>query len=515
MSSIKTTSLIELFLKNVFRFPDRSALWVENKFYTYRSLYERAMRLAETIKHFNAERCVILSKRNITAYSAIIATLLADKTYVPLNPNYPVNANLNFLEAIDTDLLIVDTALSDYAKKMADEIKRPVIFIFQEPNYTTVELEKTHHQIVYVNTQCFFKYPVFKNSYAYLLFTSGSTGKPKGILVSHQNALTYVENMVCRSKPCETDRFSQLADLTFDFSVHDLFVAWAVGACVYSVSSQHLIHWQQFMDQHRLTFWASVPSTILFLQQIGQLESASLSSLHYSVFCGEVLSNSLAALWKKAAPNSSIDNLYGPTEAAVACTGFLWQPNLLHNECVPIGFPFPQLEYRILNEKNESVSQGEIGELCLAGPQVVSHYWRNPLLTEQRFFRLESNGQLWYRTRDLVMWDEKVGFIFKGRLDDQLKIRGRCVMKLEIELALQKIAETPSVAILPWPIAKNTHVETMVAFVSHTRFTVEDLLKKARETLPEYRVPTQIIKLAALPLNSNGKIDYSQLERLL
>src|SRR5207248_363101 len=105
-------SLIELFLKCVMLYADRLALWVENEFYTYRELYEIAISISNTLNDFSEERCIILSNRNITAYSSIIAILLADKTYVPLNPDHPVNVNLNLLESIDTHLLIVDETLS-------------------------------------------------------------------------------------------------------------------------------------------------------------------------------------------------------------------------------------------------------------------------------------------------------------------------------------------------------------------------------------------------------------------
>ncbi len=499
-------SLIELFLKCVMRYASRSALWVENEFYSYQKLYEIAISIAKTLSQFSAERCIILSSRNITAYSSIIAILLADKTYVPLNPNYPITVNLNLLESIDTNLLIIDERLSYYASNIANSCKKSLIMIFDSPNSITLELEKSQHKILYINKSAhqFFHYK-FKNPYAYLLFTSGSTGQPKGILISHQNVLAYVKNMLDRCQPNETDRFSQLADLTFDFSVHDLFVAWASGACVYSISKEHLMHWQHFMAQHRLTFWAAVPSAVQFLRYTNQLQPNCLPTLRYSVFCGESLSQSLAACWQKAAPNSIIDNLYGPTEATVACAGFLWQASEnVKSEIVPIGFPFPDQSYQIIND-----------ELCLTGSQVITHYWRNALLTEQRFFYLPHDDRIWYRTGDIVAWDDRVGLIYKGRLDDQFKLRGRCVTKLEIESALRTLAETSSVAVLPWSPVKNGCIEKIFAFVSHTQFTPDDLLKKARAKLPEHMVPETIFKLAALPLNSNGKTDYLQLERLL
>jgi len=500
-------SLSESFLQSVKRFPDRPALWVDNRFYTYTRLCDMALKLAAALYAFPKPRCAILSSRNITAYTAVLAILLADKTYVPLSITSPLSVNINLLSAIDTDLIIIDSNQADYAHMLLERYGKPLQIIAFDPNANQIDTDFSNTDNHCHDYPC----PTFKNKNAYLLFTSGSTGVPKGVMVSHANALAYIHAMTMRSQPCSTDRFSQLAEFTFDFSVHDLFVAWSVGACVYSISNKHLIHWRQFMNQHRLTFWASVPSAIHFLQRTDQIDTDSMKSLRYSVFCGESLSHSLAATWKRSAPNSIIDNLYGPTEAAVACTGFIWQPDAV-DEGVPIGFPFPRQHIMIVNEHNQRVQSGE---LCLSGPQVVSGYWRNDRLTRERFFTLPNDNRLWYRTNDIVTWNENVGLIYQGRLDDQLKIRGRCVTKLEIEFALQAIAKTSAIAVTPKLIEGTQLVEHIIAFVSHPKLSTDQILKQARKTLPEYMVPFSVIELPSLPLNKNGKIDYLALARLL
>ncbi len=481
IEKIIMTSIIKRFMNSVNQFPDKPALYVDSIYYTYADLYGMALSIANKLRDYSAQRCVILSKKNCIAYAAILGVLMADKTYVPLNPVMPDAINLNLLESIDTDLLLTDNPTYSLLKKLSARVHILDCHV----------AERAPRNDIYHDMEA-------QNKYAYLLFTSGSTSQPKGVMISHANVLTYVDNIIQRSAPCAEDRFSQLSDLTFDFSVHDLFVAWSVGACVYSISNQHLIHWQHFMEQHRLTFWASVPSTIQFLHYTGQLQSDSMQSLKYSFFCGEILSHAHASQWKLAAPQSVIDNLYGPTEATVACTGYQWHPEDDPFAAVPIGFPFPEQEILILD-----------GELCLSGPQVTHFYWRNEELTQQRFFLRDH--RLWYRTRDLVSWDEHRGLIYQGRLDDQFKIRGRCVTKLEIESAIRQIAETPSVAVL---IRPDQLANCIVAFVSHSALSVKQILKTARGILPDYMVPQQMIELATLPLNRNGKIDYIKLLEL-
>ncbi|HSW69752.1 MAG TPA: AMP-binding protein [Gammaproteobacteria bacterium] len=509
-------SLLHGFLKSVENFPERNALWVDDQYYTYEKLYLSSLRMAKVLSHFQDERCVILTSRHVSAYSAVISVLLAGKTYVPLNAHYLSEINLTLFNAVNTNLIIIDNNPLETIKNFILNCKKSLIIFSEKKSFLEEDFRFSHHQFVNISENAGFNFN-FKNlsQYAYLMFTSGSTGNPKGIRVSHQNALTYVKNMVNRSQPTEKDKFSQLAELTFDFSVHDLFVAWSVGACVYSITGAHLIHWKNFMDKHQLTFWASVPSSANFIKQTGQLKENIFPSLKYSIFCGEVLSASLTKSWQEAAPRSVIDNLYGPTEAAVACTGYQWKIMQRNDEILPIGKPFPLQRIKIINNEFEEVKKGEIGELCLSGPQVVDSYWQDSKLTHDRFIYFPDDEQCWYRTQDWVKWDDTVGLIYQGRLDDQLKIRGRCVSRLEIEMALKKIAETDSVAILPESNSSDGLVINVIAFVSHSKFSAEYIKKTARNILADYMIPVHIFVLPELPKNANGKLDYTAMRHIM
>ena len=107
--------------------------------------------------------------------------------------------------------------------------------------------------------------PVSPDAIAYLLFTSGSTGIPKGVMVAHRNVTAFLEYMVDRYHVTETDRLSQMFDMTFDLSVFDMFVAWEAGACVCCPSEKTLIKPAAYVEEMGLTIWFSVPSTATFM----------------------------------------------------------------------------------------------------------------------------------------------------------------------------------------------------------------------------------------------------------
>ncbi len=509
-------SLLALLLASLARYPKRRALWVNNQFYTYADLFASARRIAAYWQTIESDRVAILAQRSVLTYCGIIAALLAGKTFSPLNPDAPPALIAKLLMTIDTDSVLVDSVQQRGLNEILSKITRPLSVLSGAPPAALACLARSQHAWLFPYhepRELIFKNDRIDNSGAWLLFTSGSTGQPKGVCVSQQNALHYINNIIARALPHSQDRFSQLAPLTFDFAMHDIFVAWSVGACVYVMTEGHLLQCRHFFARHPLTFWASVPSTIRFLQQTQQLRPNFFPSLRHSIFCGEVLTRSLLRAWQRAAPRSQIDNLYGPTEATIACTGFRCDSRYVSDDVVSIGFPFSQQRIRVIDHRGKSVLPGQVGELCLAGPQVVKGYWRQPTLTAERFVQFADDPErlCWYRSQDLVRWSKRFGLIWLGRLDDQFKVRGCCVLRSEVEQALMRVAHTSAVAVLAWPPRTTLPTQKMIAFVAHSPYGAAEILARARKKLLGYCVPDQLMLVEQLPRNHHGKIDYQKL----
>jgi acyl-coenzyme A synthetase/AMP-(fatty) acid ligase len=242
-----------------------------------------------------------------------------------------------------------------------------------------------------------------------------------------------------------------------------------------------------------------------------KLDVNNFNTIRYSVFCGEAITYETAALWKKAAPKSVIDNLYGPTEATVAITGYLWNEES-GSGILPIGHPFFNQKVHLLNKNNQEVKQGEIGEICLAGTQICDKYWNNEAVTSSCF--LNYQGQRIYKTGDLAYWDEKNGLCYKGRIDDQLKINGHRIEKLDIENRLKAILKTQAVSVIAFNDKQTGAVKYLNCFFSDVNIDEIDAIKLCRQMLPDSMIPARVIKLDQFPYNKNGKIDYPYLYRL-
>jgi amino acid adenylation domain-containing protein len=355
---------------------------------------------------------------------------------------------------------------------------------------------------------------------AYLLFTSGSTGEPKGVPISQGNVRAYLEWVGGNFPVTEHDRFSQEFDLTFDLSVHDMFVCWEHGAALYSVPEKSVMAPAKFIRAHELTMWFSVPSVAGLLAKMRLLTPGCFPSLRGSLFCGEPLPAAYAEAWQAAAPNSIVANLYGPTETTIAITHYRWEGKRSPAECVngivPIGRAFEGQDARVTGPQGTAVAPEESGELCLSGSQVAGGYWNNPEKTRERFVRLPGAGErAWYRTGDLVRQDAAGNLCYLGRIDDQVKIRGYRVELQEIESVLRRACGTQQVVSVPWPVHDGS-AQGVVAFVSGVEALDQDrVLSYCNDLLPEYMVPKNIYVLEELPLNQNQKIDRRRLAQLL
>ena len=351
------------------------------------------------------------------------------------------------------------------------------------------------------------------------MFTSGTTGIPKGVRVLDRNVGAYLDSIDEITRVTAEDRCTHLFDLSFDLSVHDLFVTWTAGANLFVLPKARTMEAVALVREHELTTWFSVPSTATFASRLGQLTSGTMPSLRLSLFCGEPLPMRLAQLWAQAAPNASLWNLYGPTEATIAFTAYEFDADASsgNHVTVPLGWPLRGQQARVLRQDGSETPLGEEGELVLGGSQVTPGYINNPEANELRFFDEpgEDRPMRWYRTGDLVAASDSHGMLFRGRIDDQVKINGYRVELLEIDDVLRRAAETQEVAALPWPVSEVGTSDQIIAFVCGSSVSPAEIRQRCRSLLPAYMVPRQVRIINSMPTNTNGKIDRHALRRLM
>jgi amino acid adenylation domain-containing protein len=338
---------------------------------------------------------------------------------------------------------------------------------------------------------------------AYILYTSGSTGEPKGVAISHLGARSFVDWAVALLAPGPEDRFANHAPLAFDLSVLDLYAAFASGAAVCLIpdgtwSPARLV---EIVRREQLTLWYSVPSALVLMMEHGGLLALDRLPLRAILFAGEPFPPAQLRRLMRRWPAPRYLNLYGPTETNVCTCCELAAPPAEGAAAVPIGRACCGDRVWAVRPDGEPAGPGEEGELMVAGPTVMRGYWGRPELAGRP-----------YATGDLVRLEADGNYVFVGRRDQCVKLRGRRIELGEIESVL---AAHPAVAEAAAVVAGEGLAARLAAFVvprgSGAPVDLLDIKRHCALHLPPYMIVEELRQLAALPRSRNGKLDRGRL----
>lgn len=502
--------------ETLLKFAHRDALSIGGTSYTYRQLDDRSRSIAAILR---GPVVAILPGRTLETYASIAAVERTGFTYVPLNPDSPDDVLLGQLSLASVNALVVDSELTGTAFRLLERMDRPLSVLLLEPSGSAPPnslLRRHHIDRLDDDAQPVEAIDDVADAPLYQLFTSGTTGKPKMVPIPRTNVSEYLKSIGSTFDFRADDRFSQFFNLSFDLSVHDVFVAWAHGGCLCVPKKTELLDPVGFASRNELSVWFSVPSLASLAMISRKLRPGSLPTLRHALFCGESLTWPLLEAFRHAAPSASITNLYGPTETTIAITSHRVEADAemstsADETTVPIGHPFAGQEAVVTNAELEPVQEGDIGELLLGGSQLAPGYRGSSEETARSFIDARFDGyhnSRWYRTGDLVRETPR-GMVFLGRKDTQIKWRGFRIELGAIEAVLGDVAKTPIAVAVPWPPNANGAVEKLIAFVGDLDMPVNDLRRELESRLPRHMVPAEILEIdsEADIRNANGKVD--------
>jgi non-ribosomal peptide synthetase component F len=334
-------------------------------------------------------------------------------------------------------------------------------------------------------------------------------------MVAHRNVLPYVDAMVERYAVTEQDRFSQTFDLTFDLSVHDMFVAWERGACLCAPTGGQKMFPGKYITDCGITMWFSVPSTVVLMSRLKMLKPGKYPGLRFSLFCGEALPVEMVQKWAEAAPQSIAENLYGPTELTIACTLYRWNtatsPAQSEHGVVPIGEPYPGMTMLVADEQQNEVAIGDAGELLMTGPQLTLGYYKDAERTAAAFITPPGRSEVYYRTGDRVRRPAAgQPLVYLGRVDNQIKIQGYRVELGEVEAILRQEAGVDVAIAVGWPVTASG-ADGIVGFLGAEQADTAAIRQRVIARLPPYMHPSELRLVSEFPLNANGKVDRKAL----
>ncbi len=449
------------------------------------------------------ERVVAVAlPRSVDLVVALLAAHRAGAAYLPLDPDYPAE-RIGFMlaDAAPAVVLTCGSVASDLPPGAA-----PVL-VLDAPNPPQADGREDDQEGVRQLLT-----PPRPDHPAYVIYTSGSTGRPKGVVVTHRAIVNRLLWMKAEYDLQPGDRVVQKTPSSFDVSVWEFFWPLIVGAALVVAKPgghQDPGYLAGLIATERVTTAHFVPSMLRAFLTAPDV-ATHCSSLRRVLCSGEALPAELASSFHATIGTSSgtvLHNLYGPTEAAVDVTSWACAPT--DRGPVPIGRPVWNTGLRVLDDALRPVAIGETGELYLSGVQLARGYLARPGLTAERFVPDPAGppGSRMYRTGDLARWRTDGALDFLGRVDHQVKLRGFRIELGEVEAALARCPGVVHAAVL-------VHDERLVGYYAGAAEPGPDpdeLSTRLGSVLPAYMVPAAFVRLAAMPLTVNGKLDRSAL----
>jgi amino acid adenylation domain-containing protein len=519
--------LHQLLTESAARRPEAEAVRLLNEAITYRELETRSNQLAHALIKSGVtpgDRIGIYLQKSPAAIVSIFGVLKTGACYVPVDANAPGPRLLEIARQCELRALITSCTLSEKLRSTSrEEWPMSAIFFVDKladlaalaPQAFSFSDALPSQPVTPPSVK------VISHDLAYILFTSGSTGTPKGVMLSHLNALTFVNWGFETFAITAQDRLSNHAPFNFDLSVFDIFVAVKAGAALSLVPeglSVFPVQLSSFIQDQGITVWYSVPLVLRLLQSRGKLEERDLSALRLVLFAGEVFpTKHLRALMQKL-PHPRYANLYGPTETNV-CAYYEVEPIAPEQSApIPIGKACANTDLVAIDADGQRITEpGKEGLLYARGSIVMQGYYGRPKESAACFIRnpfAAGREERLYCTGDWVTLDEKENYLFVGRKDHMIKTRGYRVELGEIEtvmVAHPAVEEAIALAI-PDDEVGNT-IRAIVTLSDSRSLTSPELKRHCAEKLPPYMVPEEVEFCDTLPRTGTGKIDRQRLLR--
>ncbi|MEH1861362.1 MAG: non-ribosomal peptide synthetase [Nostoc sp.] len=490
----------QLFEAQVEKTPDAVALIFNNQHLTYRDLNSRANQLAKHLQSLGVGAEILVGiciERSLEMVVALLAILKAGGAYVPLDVGYP-QERLAFMLS-DTQVSVLLTQ-----KELVAKLPTHTAFVIcLDADWNTITQNKKDNLSTSVTA----------DNLAYVMYTSGSTGTPKGVSVIHRGVVRLVkETNYAQLTPEEV--ILQLAPISFDASTFEIWGCLLNGGrlVIYPPNTPSLEELGQIIQQYQVTtLWLTAGLFHLIVDE----KIDALKSLRQLLAGGDVLSVPHVQKFLQTVENCQLINGYGPTEnTTFTCCHPITAP-LQPDVSIPIGRPIANTQVYILDNKLQSVSIGEAGELYIGGDGLARGYLNRPDLTAEKFIYHSFDNNLatrLYKTGDLARYLPDGNIEFLGRIDNQVKIRGFRIELGEIE---REIAQHPDVReIVVLARQDEAGEKQLTAYIVphyNSGYTHNKLRSFLQQRLPNYMMPSTFLVLESLPLTANGKVDRHKL----
>ena len=338
---------------------------------------------------------------------------------------------------------------------------------------------------------------------AFLQYTGGTTGVSKGAMLSHRNMVFNVH----QSRAWQADIYADVERIIaitalplyhiFSLQSNCLSVMYQGGENILITNPRDMAGFVKELSRHRFCYISGVNTLFASLLNTPGFAGLDFSNLRLTIGGGMAVQEAICRKWQEVT-GLIITQAYGLTETSPAAIS---NPLYLKHFSGSIGLPISSTEATIRDDDGNELAMGELGEICIRGPQIMEGYWQNSDETEKVML---PGG--WFRTGDIGRMDEKGFFYIEDRKKDMILVSGFNVYPNEIEGVAVEMEGVLEAAAIGVPDEKSGEVVKLFIVRSDPTVTENDVLNYCRDKLTGYKMPKQIEFREDLPKTNVGKI---------
>ena len=474
-SEVEMPLIHKRFEKQVMNKGDETALVASDATLTYRQLDEKANVIANALMDKGVKpksNVLVMLSRNSNLIASILGILKAGCAFIPIDPEYP-QERINYIyENSQADYIIADES----GEKSLD-----IEELLKEGNSQNPDVD------------------VGSDDLAYMIYTSGSTGNPKGVMIGHENICNQVSN-----PKSAYDSLLCITTISFDVSVDDILTSLSNGLKLILADDTQIKNIPaliKLIDENKPEILDITPSRLASYLEVKEFCNV-MSCLKCIFIGGEKFSAKVYEDLRKYS-DAVVYNSYGPTETTITSNN----KEVTDVNDLTVGLPHTNYVTDVRDIDGKLVPDGVMGELYIGGTGVGKGYYNMPEKTEEVFLTI--NDIPYYRSGDYAIATVNGEIDIKGRIDNQIKLRGLRIEIGEIESNIGQYPNIKQTVVVIKEINNNDHLCTY--YTAEREIDTEDLKEFLKGRLTRYMVPTVFMQLDEMPQTPNGKTDLKQL----
>ncbi|MBD3211909.1 MAG: AMP-binding protein [Candidatus Lokiarchaeota archaeon] len=489
--------------------PEREAVYdnVEDKRYTFKDIETRANQLARVLLNLDirkGDRVATFSSNRMELIDLFFATSKIGAILVPFNIRLASQEIEQLMHKMSPKILFYENSLYSQIEHLENESKfnnRVVLDSRDFKNDTNIKsLTKKVSSTQVERPKLNFEYPHL------ILFTGGTTGLPKGAILPHRlvfwNSINTILTWGLRPDDIQPLLFPLFHTGGWNVLLMPFF---HLGAKSILMGDFDPLETMSIIEEEKCTIVIGVPTMFHVMANQNQFKSAKFKSVRVFISGGAPCPVAIMEnYWNK---NKHFKMGYGLTE--VGPNNFYLPEKDIRNKPTSVGLPVLHCDMKIINDKGDNVSQGEVGELLLKGPHIFSGYWDEPQETKNA---IEENGYV--HTGDLAKQDEDGYYYIVGRKKEMYISGGENVFPVEIEELLYKHPAIDEAAVIGVPDEKWGEVgKAFITLKKGENINPDQVKEYLIERLAKYKIPKYFEIRDSLPTSGTGKILKKDLEK--